>query len=150
MLKFLYPIPFLSAIAILAETAFNLPVAAQHSAILTPNNSDELVCYMKTSGGETMNLTHLCNSRRAPQGQVVIQDAFQDGEYVLGSIVNQTGKIVRNVQVNYEVRNESNSVIEKNSVPIAPSTLNPGQTATFEALATAKGEIRATSVSWSE
>jgi hypothetical protein len=105
---------------------------------------------MQIEDGRTLNLNNLCNSRRKPQPQVAIGDVFNEGDYVIGNVINQTDKTVRNVQVNYEVLDGNGSVIERGSVDTEPQMINPGQTATFAAVAMEDRNVRATSVNWDE
>lgn len=112
-------------------------------------NRDEPVCYMQTPDGRTLNLDRFC--RRAQiQPQVLLNQVSETGDYMSGQVTNYTGKTVHNVRVNYETRDETGTVIETGAISVDPQTLNPSQTARFEAFAIEGGTIKATSIDWDE
>jgi hypothetical protein len=113
------------------------------------SKNDQLVCYMQTADGRTLNLAQLC-SRSTPRAQVVISRMVREDNVLVGNVVNQTGKSVRNVQVIYEILNRQRDVIQRSSSPTEPSNLGSGQTALFELIGEDGQNIRIVSLKWDE
>lgn len=126
-----------SSILFLAETALTHPlmISSEHPVVLTLGKN-ELVCYMQTADGRTLNLSSLCQqkprSRPSTQPQIAVSDVSYNGKQLSGRVVNNSDKTVHNARVNYEVLGENSSVIEEGVISVEKQTLSPGQTATFQ------------------
>ncbi|MBD2743282.1 FxLYD domain-containing protein [Coleofasciculus sp. FACHB-1120] len=104
-------------------------------------------CYMQTSDGRTLDLTQLCGQKP----QVIIADQTSDGDILTGRIINETQKIVRSIEVSYNVVGLDGKVIKRSSVSAEPSILNPGQSGSFKVhTIVGDGKLQATSVNWEE
>lgn len=146
MLKSFRLATFLSATSMLSISGIiigSFKAVAQYPAAPS-SQADQLVCYMETSDGRTLNLNSLCISHP----QVEIGNVFSNNGYAIGNVVNRTNSTVRNVQVNYEVLDVRNRVVGRSSTAANPETLMPGETAVFEANTINGGQFRAISVNW--
>lgn len=108
-----------------------------------------LVCYMQTADGRTVNLGSLCGTQLQPQ--IVISDLTSDGDILTGRVVNKTGEIVRSTRVNYVALSSNSKVLKDGFTYTEPSTLKPGQSASFKiSVDVGDGSLRTTSVAWDE
>lgn len=133
---------WVAAIVLLAnEASTTAPVA------LAAPEIDPPLCYMQTADGRTLDLSSLCGQ----QPQVIIATQTSDGDILTGRIINQTKKDVHSIKVNYVVVDSNGQVTQKNVVDAEPSTLSPGQTASFKVHVIAgDSRLKATSVDWQE
>lgn len=112
---------------------------------------NEPICYMQRPDGSIQDLSHFCRtSSTASGGQVVISRTQREANFLLGNVVNRTGKAVRNVRVNYEAIAPNGSVVDRGVVIADPGNLAPGQTGIFEVGVEPGLSARATTVLWDE
>lgn len=131
---------WLTSIFLMAnEASTTAPIALSAPEIDLP------LCYMQIPDGRTLDLSPLCGQ----QPQVIIANQTSDGDILTGWIINQTKKDVHSIKVNYVVVNTDGQVTQKNFVEAEPSTLSPGQTASFKVHVIAgDSKLQATSVDW--
>lgn len=150
MKKNLALVVFITASSLIAaKSATGLPRPNFSYPTASAPEKDQLVCYMRTADGRTLNLTRLC-TRSAPRPQVVISGVVRQDGMVMGNVANQTGRDVRDVKVNYEILDRQGRVVERDAALTEPQNLRPGQTAMFEAIADEGQTIRTVSVNWNE
>ena len=153
MLKISHLSAVISAASILwiAETAFSLPSTAIAQYPIEPSShTDQLVCYMQTADGTTLNLNSLCGKKPSLQSQIVVSDVFHEDDYIIGRVINKSNQTLYQARVNYEALSKNGSVIERGAIAIEPPTLNPGQTGMFETFMPSDIQIRTTSVEGNE
>lgn len=86
------------------------------------------ICYMKTQGGQTLDLTSLCSREIRVHIQVDEVGATDDAIY--GTVSNPTKNKLTAVRVKYQLIGEDGNV-EWRTVNTEPATLEPGKTAIF-------------------
>lgn len=140
-----------ASILSIAETAASQVATLTSNYSLVPSsNTDQLVCYMQTADGRTLNLDSLCIKKLNEQSQIVITDMTHKNNSLIGRVVNRSNKTVYNARVNYEILDENNSVIERGSISTESPTLSPGQTTIFMTYMPNNRNLRTTSIEWNE
>ena len=146
MLQFLRLIPVLSVTSILliTEAVLSYPLTSNLKSLALPaSDRHNLICYMQTGSGVTLNLTNLC--RKVDRAsQVIISNVTHDSDYISGQVINRSTQPAYQVKVNYEVLDQNDSVIKSGSIPASPSTLKPGETASFDMVTSEQQKVRAT------
>lgn len=141
-----------ASIFLIADTASSQrTTVSSNSPMLSRLDTSELVCYMQTANGMTVNLSSLCGKKPKVQSEVAISHIGYEDNFLIGRVVNKSSKTVYQARVNYEVIGENSSVIARGAISTEPRTLSPGQTATFQTLMPDGGnDVRAISVEWDE
>lgn len=149
MLKYFHlRVAFLAAsMLFIAETASSNPPIGSESPMITGLNTDNLVCYMQTADGRTVNLDSLCIN----QPQIVASAFRYNDDHIIISVINKTETNVNFIKVDYEVIGQDSSVIQSKATYTAQHTLSPGQMARFLAFVPGLpggSNVRITSVEW--
>jgi hypothetical protein len=135
----------------ISETASSqLSTVSSNYHLVSGSNTDQLVCYMQTADGRTINLDSLCIKKRSNQSQIVISDMTHKDNSLIGRVVNRSSKTIYNTRVNYEVIDENDRVIDRGSISTESPTLSPGQTTIFMTFMPNNRNVRTTSVEWNE
>lgn len=139
------------SILFISETASSqLSTVSSNYHLVSGSNTDQLVCYMQTADGRTINLDSLCIKKLNNQSQIVISDMTHKDNSLIGRVANRSGKTVYDTRVNYEVLDENYTVIERGSISTESPTLSPGQTTIFMTFMPNNRNVRTTSVEWNE
>ncbi|HLO51783.1 MAG TPA: FxLYD domain-containing protein [Kamptonema sp.] len=153
---------FLSAfLTLLASSiAFSDPLLADTPAVENPD-VDVPLCYMQTPDGRTVNLVNMCGQETIPNttkgcaaganaAKVSIANYSYDGNFLTGKVLNQTCQNVKYIKVNYEVLDESGSIIDNGFIYAQPVNVGPGQSASFRGAVVSGAKVQATHLDWSE
>ena len=153
MLKPLHLATVFSAgsILLIAKAAFSRPSTISSQYPVKPSsNTDNLVCYMQTADGTTLNLNSLCGKKPSLQSQAVVSNVIHENDYIIGRVINNSDQTLYQAKVNYEVIGENASVIERGAIAIEPPTLNADQTAIFQTFMPSNRQVRTISVEGNE
>ncbi|MBE9184338.1 hypothetical protein IQ270_06280 [Microcoleus sp. LEGE 07076] len=154
-MNFLYLTVALSILLISSISASPLLADSTNTKIQI-SQIDEPFCYMKTPDGKTVDLGKLCEKPPASgtsqtcitgsnmAAKVSITQANYDGKIFSGKVFNQGCKIIKNVKVNYEVLDESGSLIDNGFIDAQPATIAPGESAAFRGAVVAGAKVQAT------
>ncbi len=143
---------------------FSRPLLAQSNAPAIPNwEFDVPLCYMQAPDGRRINLDKLCGQERSPDASAVkpctekiaaadlpIASVNYSGDFLTGQVKNNTCKTVKYLKVNYEVLDETGNIIDSGFIYAQPSTVPPGQSASFRGQVAKGAKVQATHVDWSE
>jgi|GEM_PF-6132273 len=133
MLKFFHLTAALwaSSILFISDTAFSRsPTVNGKYPVVESSNTDQLICYMHTADGRTVNLNRLCKNKS--NFQILISNVSYEDDRVIGRVINQSSTTIYQARVHYEVMGENDNVIDRGVIAINPSTLSPGQVASFQ------------------
>lgn len=120
------------------------------------------VCFLETSTGQQINLTHLCGQTSpkpavssACSGEVTpaalpLTNVNFNGTLLTGKIKNQSCQTLKYIKVNYEVEDEAGNIIDNGFIYAQPLTLKPGETATFQGAVTAGKVVKPTHLDWQQ
>lgn len=143
---------------------FGPPLLAQSNFPKVPNwEFDVPLCYMQAPDGSRINLDALCGQDRATDtspgkpctakiaaADLAIAGVNYSGDLLTGQVTNKTCKTVKYLKVNYEVLDETGNVIDSGFMYAQPSTVPPGQSASFRGQVAKGAKVQATHVDWSE
>ncbi|HAJ63022.1 MAG TPA: hypothetical protein DCP31_30465 [Cyanobacteria bacterium UBA8543] len=145
-----------TSLLLIANTAYSKPLTVSSNyPVVSNSDTNDLVCYMQTANGTTLNLSRLCENKPQPQPivktEVVISHVDYEDNFLIGNVVNKSSKTVHQARVNYEIIGENGSVMARGAMSTEPPTLRPGQTAKFQTLMPGGGNnVKTTSVEWDE
>lgn len=149
---------------LLPKVVFSPPLAANTSYPLMRNQDVDIpLCYLEAADGRKLNLAALCGGEpqtAAKKIQDCIQDADPakipvskvryDGNSLVGQISNQNCKTVKRIKVNYLVLDHQGNQIDNGFLYAQPSTVPPGETATFSGTIVSGSQAQVTHLDWSE
>lgn len=150
--------PLVSSVLLsgLAGISVAFPLMAAKSEVIA-QSQDGLVCYMQTSDGRVVNLGDLCGVKPSLDGansegakKVSLVGVKSEGNFISGKVTNATGKVVRDVKVNYEVFDSKGNMLDNGVIYTQPPTISPGGSASFSSTTMNGGKVKATFVEWSE
>ncbi len=122
-----------------------------NSPLVSSLYNEDLVCYMQTANGTTLDLSNLCSQESKSKSEVVISHVDYEDNFLIGHVVNKSSKTVYRARVNIEVVGEDGNVISRGAISTEPANLNPGQTAIFQSfMPNNSNDVRATFVEWDE
>jgi len=140
-----------ASLLFIAKTAFSQPpIVSYKYPVVSTSDTDQLVCYMQTIDGKTLNLSSLCEKKTSVQSQLLLSSVVYEDDNIIGHVINKSSKTVYQARVNYEVIVENGSVIDRGTLVTDPPTLSPGQVGTFQAFLPSSGQVRMTSVEGDE
>jgi hypothetical protein len=136
-----------SSILLVTESAFSQPSFSSSKYPVVPiSDIDKLVCYMRTENSRVLDLNSLCKTKP----YVAISNLFYANGRLLGRVANKSDQTVFQTKVNYEIIGDLGNVIGRGAITTEPSTLNPGQTATFQTFMLSGRNIKITSAEGNE
>lgn len=139
--------------------SFTLPVNARYP-VVSPDQVDQLFCYMQTGNGTILNLGTLCGHsprfyfRNCPTDIAAnltpINVSFS-GDSLSAQVINQTCKTFKLVKINYEVLDNSGNLIDSGFIESNNrNPILPGQSADFRGTVTRGARVQPTYVEWEE
>lgn len=151
--------PLVSSVMLsgLAGIMVGFPLMAAKSEKIAQSPREGLVCYMQTSDGRTVNLGELCSAKPSLDAansegakEVSLVDVKSEGNFISGKVTNATGKVVRDVKVNYEVLDSQGNMLDNGVIYTQPPIISPGGSASFSSKTINGAKVKATFVEWSE
>ena len=140
-----------ASLLFMAKTAFSQPPTVSYKYPVVPSSdTGQLVCYMQTVDGKTLNLSSLCGKKTNVQSQLLLSGVVYEDDNMIGHVINKSNQTIYQARVNYEVIGENDSVIDRGTLATDPPTLSPGQMATFQAFLPGGRQVRTTSVEGDE
>lgn len=147
-------------LSLLSNISLSAPLLANN---ITPESElDVPLCYMQTPDGKTVNLVNLCGqsdsnsttpkvcNANSNNAKVVIANSNYDGNFLIGTVINQTCKTVKYIKVNYEVLDRSGNLIDNGFIYAQPVNVEPGQSASFRGAVTSGAKVQATHLDWQD
>ncbi len=132
------------------------------SEVIAQLQADELVCYMQSADGRTVNLTALCGQPSTPSfsppklsavvsesAKTPLSNVSYSGNLLSGQVTNRTKNTVQDVKVNYEVLDSQGNAIDIGFIYAEPSTIPPGGTASFSGITVKGAKVQPTFIDWS-
>lgn len=135
----------------IATLPLTLALVASTIAIAS---ADELLCYMQTADGRTLNLDKLCRQQSLPNAPVnskgvQITAVNYDGKSIRGQVTNLNNKPVKSVKVNYEVLDNNGNIIDAGYVDVQNANIPPGEAVSFQGNINYPGaKVATTFVTW--
>ncbi|HIK27388.1 MAG: FxLYD domain-containing protein [Oscillatoriaceae bacterium SKW80] len=142
---------------------FNRHLPAESNTPEIPNwEIDVPLCYMQAPDGRRINLDKLCGQQRSPANAVKqctdkitaadlpLANVNYSGDFLSGQVKNNTCKTVKYLKVNYQVLDEMGNIIDNGFIYAQPSTVPPGESASFRGQVARGAKVEATHVDWSE
>lgn len=140
-----------ASLLFMTKTAFSQPPTVSYNYPVVPaSDTDQLVCYMQTVDGKTLNLSRLCGKKTSVQSQLLLSGVVYEDDNMIGHVINKSSQTVYQSRVNYEVIGENGSVIDRGTLATDPPTLSPGQVGTFQAFLPGGRQVRTTPVEGDE
>jgi hypothetical protein len=144
-----------------AALAIALMPVLPKSALAYPavGSAESVFCYMQTSDGRILNLNALCSSAKGTQkpqtaalnGKVVIGAMNYDGNVLAGQAINQTGRSVKGITINYAVVDRDGKEVDFGSIQAQVPIIPAGGSAAFLDTNSHPGAtVKIVSVDWVE
>lgn len=136
----------------LALIAFPLALfypLAQSPAIAQPS---DFLCYLQTSSGAVLDLSHLCGGTSASNAPVatgvIVTDIQLSGTQFRGKVKNQTNTPVTAITISYTVDSPDATNEDLAVSPVEQGILQPQQEGIFRGELTRSGNIKVLAVNW--
>ncbi|OLP19264.1 hypothetical protein BST81_05745 [Leptolyngbya sp. 'hensonii'] len=134
----------------------------------TPQEAENLLCYMRLSNGTALNLSSLCgnqqlltmpvqelpvsevspqNSAETQEPDVAVVQLGRSGNSIVGRVQNNTGRTAKSIIVNYQIVGADNKITTGFAI-VQPVNLAPGQSGQFRGEGSSAGKVKITSVDW--
>lgn len=144
-----------------AALAIALMPVLPKSALAYPavSSPESVFCYMQTSDGRILNLNTLCVNAQGTQkpqtaalnGKVVVGAIDYDGNVLMGQAINQTGRSVKGITINYAVVDKEGKEVDFGSVQAQVPIIPAGGSAAFRDTNSHPGAtVNIVSVDWVE
>lgn len=143
---------------LLQGLTFSRPLLADTNNIggLT-QDIDVPVCYMETANGRIFDLSRLCRTQPETTSKCIsgaaglpVSQVSYDGNALRGQVTNRTCNPIKLVKVNYQVLDTQGNQIDNGFIYAEPSTIPPGQTASFAETIVSGAKVNVTHVEWSD
>lgn len=110
---------------------------------------------MQTADGSTLNLNALCAkptpspSTPNANAKVAVSNLSYDGNFLTGTVTNQTGQTVNSATVDYQVLDNQGKEIDSGFIKVQGLPIPPGGSAPFhKTLAHPGAKVQTISVDW--